>query len=551
MMKTERVQTDVLCIGGGIAGLMAAIRASELGAKVVVAEKGVTKYSGSARAGNDHFWCYIPEIHGPDVDLIIKESRITQKGPVMAMLGTAFLRTWLKKTLDIIKLWDEWGIPMRNNGRWELSGHAFPGRPVTHLKYRGFNQKPVLMEQALKRGAKIMDRTMVYDLLADEGGIRCAVGVDTREDTFVEFDAKSVILATGTIGRVYPNAVPELMGNNTRPFTLTGDGRAMAWRAGADLLNMEMINRHAGIKNYCRSGQGSWIGVCRDPSGAPVGKYVNKPERDYGDIIIEVDKSIFERYLQSGKGPIYMDCRGISEADHAYLMTGLEHEGNLGLLQHFKDEGIDLRKNPVEFMTYELRSSGMIRINEKGETTVKGLYAAGEESMFSISGASVFGWISGENAAHYAKAKNLRGGMGTEGHTESLKNQIEAIQTRSHGPDWKDANIALNHTLSDYAGLVRSESLLNAGLTHLRRLKQNVQQTMMARTRWELVRCIEVLNLFDLGELVFLAALDRKESRGLHHRADFPYTDPLLNDKLHVARKEGETTTIRWEDAPR
>ena len=74
---------------------------------------------------------------------------------------------------------------------------------------------------------------------------------------------------------------------------------------------------------------------------------------------------------------------------------------------------------------------------------------------------------------------------------------------------------------------------------------------MMARTRWELIRCIEVLNLFDLGELVFLAALDRKESRGLHHRADFPYTDPLLNDKLHVARKEGETTVVRWEDAPR
>jgi succinate dehydrogenase/fumarate reductase flavoprotein subunit len=171
-MKIERVETDVLCVGGGIAGLMAAIRASELGAKVVVAEKGVTKYSGSARAGNDHFWCYIPEIHGSDVDLIIRESRITQKGPVMAMLGTAFLRTWLKKTLDIIKLWDEWGIPMRTNGRWELSGHAFPGRSVTHLKYKGFNQKPVLTEQALKRGARIMDRTMVFDLLVDGDGIR-------------------------------------------------------------------------------------------------------------------------------------------------------------------------------------------------------------------------------------------------------------------------------------------------------------------------------------------------------------------------------------------
>ncbi|MBW2304327.1 MAG: FAD-binding protein, partial [Deltaproteobacteria bacterium] len=68
-MKTERVETDVLCVGGGIAGLMGAIRAAELGARVVVAEKGNVKYSGSGRAGNDHFWAYIPEYHGQDMDL--------------------------------------------------------------------------------------------------------------------------------------------------------------------------------------------------------------------------------------------------------------------------------------------------------------------------------------------------------------------------------------------------------------------------------------------------------------------------------------------------
>ena len=164
-MKIENITTDVLCIGGGIAGLMAAIRARELGAKVVIAEKGATKYSGSARAGNDHFWCYIPEVHGSNMELFIKECMLTQLGYMLSGLGHRLVRTWLDKSYDIVKLWDEWGIPMKHDGRWEFSGHSFPGRVMTHLKYKGQNQKPVLMEQALKRGVEIIDRVMVFDLL--------------------------------------------------------------------------------------------------------------------------------------------------------------------------------------------------------------------------------------------------------------------------------------------------------------------------------------------------------------------------------------------------
>jgi succinate dehydrogenase/fumarate reductase flavoprotein subunit len=293
------------------------------------------------------------------------------------------------------------------------------------------------------------------------------------------------------------------------------------------------------------------VGVCRDPEGKPVGKYVTKPDRNYGDIIIEVDKQIFARYAQSGSGPVYMDCRGISDEDLAYMLRGLEDEGNLGLLQHLREEGIDLRKHQIEFATYELRNLGFIRINERSETNIHGVFAAGDESMLSISGAAVFGWIGGENAATLAKGIGSVSMEVAEADIEEKMGNIEAIQKRTHGPDWKEANIALQHTLADYAGLVRSESLLDAGLAHLRRLKGKVHRMIRANNRWELVRCLEVINLYDLGEAIFVAALERKESRGLHLRVDYPYTDPLLNDKTLIVKKVGGEPVAEWKDAAR
>ena len=118
-MNIERVQTDFLVVGGGIAGLMAAIHAAKLGSKVIVADKGNTKYSGAARSGNDHFWCYIPEVHGPDLNWFVKECMMTQLGMMFSGMGSAYVRTLLETSYDIVKLWDRWGIPMKHDGKYE------------------------------------------------------------------------------------------------------------------------------------------------------------------------------------------------------------------------------------------------------------------------------------------------------------------------------------------------------------------------------------------------------------------------------------------------
>ena len=424
---------------------------------------------------------------------------------------------------------------MRYQGGWEFAGHSFPGRTMTHIKYEGRFQKDVLVREARRRGVEILDRVMVVDLLCQDGRVVGAVGVQTREGRALVFKAKTVVLATGKCSRLYPSLTPGWMFNDPHGGVQSGDGRAMAYRAGAELQNVEMPQRHIGPKYFAKFGQASWIGVLKDPQGKPAGTFVQKPDRKYGDMILEVNKLVAEEYRLAGKGPLYMDCTDISQEDYEYMMHWMHHEGNVSLLDHMKGEGIDPREHPIEFATYPLRAGGLVVANDKAETTLDGLYAAGDESFGDISAAATFGWIAGENAASDAEAFLHPGLEGQTGKIEEAESFMEQLRRRPHGPDWKETNVALQQVMNDYAGMVRNEALLQQGLAHLRRIKEKARDGLMARNSHELWRSLEVMNMIDLGELVFVLALDRRETRGLHRRPDYPFTDPTL-DRAHVVR---------------
>ncbi len=537
-LKNELIEADVLCVGGGITGIMAAIRASQLGAKAVVVEKGNALYSGRARAGNDHFSCYIPGVQGPNLETVLKAPRFR------SAQSSAVTRTFLENAFDIVKMWDNWGIPMKYKGGWEFAGQTYPGGMHSSIKYEGRMQKRILVEKAIKEGAKIVNRVMVFDLLRDDNGIIGAIGAHTREDKIIVFRAKSIILGTGLVDRLYPPPVPGWLGSLTGGFTLTGDGRVMAFKSGGELVNVEVLRRHVGPRYFSKEGQGTWVGVLRDPQDKPIGPFVTQPDRKYGDFTGMANSLLLEDYLKSGRGPVYMDCRGITDDDYEYMMHWLVHEGNVALINHMKEEGIDLRKNPVEFGTYHPLTEAKIRINEKAETSVNGLYSAGDETWQGIGAAATYGWIAGENAAKYAKEKAFQDIEMYGGEIEHKKDLVRQIRSRRSGPDWREANVALQQIMQDYAGPVRSETLLAAGLTYLRRLNEKINTTIMARNQWELTRCLEILNLLYLGELIFLSANERKETRGLHKRTDYPLTNPQLEDKLlYMKMVKGEPVT--------
>ena len=543
-MQEERIKTDVLCIGGGIAGIMAAIRAAELGVSVVVAEKGNVQYSGCGRMGNDHFETYIPKEHGSDKDAWIEELLRTAKGEIL--ISKDLLRAQFMKAYDIVKLWDKWGIPMKYKGRWEFSGHSFPDHPMTHIKYEGRFQKKVLTRQAKKRGVTILNRVMMLDLIRNSNRVIGAIGAHTREEKLLIFEAKAVVLGTGKCSRLYPPLTPGWLFNDPHGGSQSGDGRAMAYRSGAELQNLEMPQRHIGPKYFARFGQGTWIGVVKDWYGKPAGTFVSKPDRRYGDMICEVNKLAPEQYTKTGKGPLYMDCTDITAADYKYMMHWMENEGYPAMTEYMEAEGIDFRKHPIEFATYPLRGGGLIVANEKAETSLKGLYAAGDEAFGDISAAATFGYIGGENAAKYiqnVKQATINKDNQIIKDTQQL---IDDIRGHENGPDWEETNIALQQTMLDYVGKVRNESLLKQGLQHLRRIKQKTRNTLMAKNPHEVARCLEVLNMLEIGELTFLMALNRKETRGLHVRPDYPCTDPTLN-QAHIIRKIKGENILDWK----
>jgi succinate dehydrogenase/fumarate reductase flavoprotein subunit len=551
-IEKEVIETDVLVAGGGIGGLMAAISAASRGASVVVAEKANTKRSGSGATGNDHFTCYIPEVHGDDVQPIVKELFNSLLG---AYQDVSLATTFFLQSFDRVKDWHQWGIDMKPHGYWEFTGHAYPERPRIFLKYAGANQKQVLTDQAKKQGVRIENHLPLTEVLAEEGEVIGAIGISIKKDKPVMrlIRAKCVILATGTTNRLYVPPSPGWMFNTAFCPSNAGAGRAMAYRAGAKLVNLEIPNTHAGPKYLARCGKATWIGVYKDPAGKPVGPFVTKPTRELGDITADVWNSVFPDYHKSGKGPVYIDCTETSQEDLDYMMWGLRHEGNTAMLNYMASEGIDLHKHGIEFMKYEpfLIGSRGIEIDEQAETNVRGLYAAGDEVgnfRADIAGAATIGWIAGMSAAGRSKSKKYRKAEESPLVQERAKLYSEIIG-REMGPSWKEANLALQQIMTDYAGItVRSETLLKAGLKYLRDLKKKAIETLQAEDSHTLMRCVETLDLMECGEAIFLTALERKETRGLHNRSDFPFTNPLLQEKFLTIRQEKGEPITEWRD---
>ncbi len=337
----KAIEVDVLVVGGGIAGLMAAINAADQGASVIVAEKANTKRSGSGATGNDHFLCYIPEVHGDDMEPIVTETRNSLIGGFHDSTHTT---KFLEESFARARDWDRWGIAMRPHGKWEFMGHAFPGRPRVWLKYAGHNQKEVLTRQARKRGVKIENHLPVTDVITHDGQAVGAMGLSIKKEEPVIkiFRAKSVILATGSASRLYPPAPsPGWIFNTAFCPSCTGAAQATAYRAGAKLVNMEFPNRHAGPKFIARCGKSSWIGIFKDPRGRNIGPFVTKPTRELGDITSDVWNSVFTDYHRSGRGPAYIDCTETAKEDLEYMLWGMENEGLTAMLDYMKEEGID------------------------------------------------------------------------------------------------------------------------------------------------------------------------------------------------------------------
>ena len=552
MLNVQRIlDTDILIVGGGIAGLMAAICAGEQGIATIVAEKAHVRRSGSGATRNDHFLCFMPEIQKITLKEMINEMMAGQVGP---WHDTLLTKVFLERTAEMVHRWHSWGINMKPFGPdYVYMGHAFPDRPRMYVKYDGHNQKEILVKKAKENGALFLNHHPVTDLLAEDGRVTGALLMDVREDEprFTLVRAGAVIMATGCSTRLYPNSMTPAMLFNSGFCPSCAGGMASAYRIGARLVNMEHPYTHAGTRYFARCGKATWIGVYKYPDGRPIGPFVRRPDREIGDNTSDVWKSVFADLMANGTGPAYLDCTEASPEDLEFMRQGMISEGLTSQLDYMDREGIDPARHAVEFGRYEPLLFGRgLEIDETGSTNIKGLYVAGDpigNFRSGIAGAVTWGWISAENASRHVKEAELSERTREDPLIAARLALYEKLLRRENGAPWQEFNIALQQLMNDYcppAPRVRSETLLRAGLKYMGDLRAHALRDMAAPNSHTLMRGLEVLDLVDLGEAVMTAARERRETRVQHIRSDCPFTSLSDGEKfINVELKNGRPVT--------
>jgi succinate dehydrogenase/fumarate reductase flavoprotein subunit len=552
------VETDVLIIGGGLAGCMAAIKAAEHGTRVAIAEKANTENSGCAGTGIDHSWAYIPPVHGP-LGYTLNDMMEDHIGGVCSgMVNQDLLYMAVSQNYDRMLDLERFGINIRYEdsslpGKFRVvtQFHSIP----TSFNFDGRNLKLQLTREAKRRGVEIYNRVMMTDLLSRDGEVAGAVGIGVRDGNIYSFKAKSVVLSTGRSTRMTRSASGPR--HNLRvPAEDTGDGKAMALRAGVGVINMELLT---GLW-FNIGGNEINLGSPRNttqPAGSITGPngevFVPRTQfYDWSNLGKEkIDAAAVRRqWLQTrqpppdyfalrkqGKGPFFLDLTSGTEEEIEYIKWSIRNEGKgyFWLDYVTREEDFDFRRDKLEYLpnTRELSiaQAGGLVVDNNLETELRGLFAAGDEvggvPFSSSPGAFTMGWHAGDRSALRAQGKSSQ--PETDGkEVELLKSLCSEILGRKHGIHWTDLELAVQQIMDYYCSDERSESYLKRGLERLDQLR--AETSLKADNAHELGRCLEVRSIIENAEMVMRASVERRESRRQptrFTRVEYPERDDI------------------------
>jgi succinate dehydrogenase / fumarate reductase flavoprotein subunit len=579
---------DVLVIGAGGAGLRAAIEASAAGASVglvcksllgkahtVMAEGGVA--AALANVDDRDSW----RVHFADT-----------------MRGGQYVNNWRMAELHAkeaparVNELEAWGalfdrtadgrILQRNFG-----GHRYPR--LAHVGDRtGLEMIRVLQDKGVHQGIDVYMETNVTTLLTDGGRVAGAFAYDRERGRFRVFRAKAVVLATGGIGRAF-----KITSNS---WEYTGDGHALAYHAGADLVDMEFVQFHPTGMIWPPSVRGILVtegvrgegGILTNREGRRF-MFDDIPENyraqtadseEEGWRYVTGDKQArrppelltrdhvarcIVREVREGRGSphggVFLDISWIkakvkdSETHIKKKLPSMYHQ--------FKQlADIDITKEPMEIGPTTHYVMGGVRVD--GDTqmsTVPGLFACGECAAGlhganrlggnSLSDLLVFGKRAGEHAAAFAKG-NGAASVDAAQVEAAAKRAVAPFERSGSGENPFQVQAALQDTMQDLAGIVRNEDDLRRALTAVQALAARGEQAGVWGNReynpgWH--TALDLPNLMTVSEAVVRSALDRKESRGGHFREDYPEKDPAAA-KFNVAVRKAEDGSMQLERVP-
>jgi succinate dehydrogenase/fumarate reductase flavoprotein subunit len=568
------IDSDVLIIGGGIAGCWAAISAARKGVRVALVEKGDTVRSGAGGPGCDH-WCQCPANPHSKVDPDEWAKVLTQNPGALTAFPKASPRLTYgngigsqitcRENYDTLLELEQMGGQIRDihdeyvgvEGRYDDTKFMFSPRTSPNhgtevvLRVWGTTFKPALKKECQRLGVRIFDRVMVTSLLT-EGGIRGArvigaTGFNNRTGAFMIFRSKATVLATAGDFYMWMLNTEHAGCRQFRSRCATGDGVAMAWKAGAELVLMEQtipLMLGTGYKHnwYGGAGDASYENLQLFDANGNKLPWPAQSWQDGGAMMPppEVRESI-RRGIFKGEWalPFYGDFPGMPDVERKAtwnLMLGEESTTRV-ITSTYERAGFDPKRHLLQSYAFiegethsqwrTARGGGPV-VDWNLKSTLNGLYVAGEQ-LFSPgdhSFAASTGRYAGRKAADYSNQTDSP--QPSRDQIAAEKMRIYAPIKRTSGMEWKELNAGIARTMQYYCSEFKTESLLLLGLDVLKEIEEVFVPRLYALDPHKLMRGIEDLSMLTHAQIVLNASLARKASSAPlnFHRIDYPEVDP-------------------------
>ena len=553
----ETYEHDVLVVGAGGAGLRAAIEALSHGASVGVVCKSLL--------GKAHTVMAEGGIAAAMANVDRKDDWRTHFRDTMK--GGKLLNDWRMAQLhaqeapDRVRELEQWGALFDRTADGDILQRAFGGHTFKRLCHvgdrTGLEMIRTLQDRGVQMGFHVYMECAITRLLKDGDRVCGAVGYWREQGRFVVFKAKSVVLATGGIGKAW-----RITSNS---WEYTGDGMALAYDAGAELLDMEFVQFHPTGMVWPPGVQGILVteavrgegGVLKNRLGERfMERYdPDKMELSTRDVVARAIYTEVREGRGTEHGGAFLD---ISQKPAEYVKRKLPSMYH----QFLELADVDITKGPMEVGPTCHYMMGGVRVDaETAQTTVPGLYAAGEVAAGlhganrlggnSLSDLLVFG-----RRAGLAAAENAARVPAPEPRAEEIEDAVRemlAFFERPEGESPYAIHRDLAEAMQNLVGIFRNAEDLEKGLEKIRDLSERASRVRVEGSRlfnpgWHLAR--DLRSMLTVTEAVARSALVRTESRGAHSRTDYPKTDPEWGKRNNVVRRRGDAMEVTQKPVP-
>jgi succinate dehydrogenase / fumarate reductase flavoprotein subunit len=563
---------DVLVVGAGLAGMRAAISAYRAGANVAMMSKvhPVRSHSNAAQGG-------INAALGGAEDSVDSHVYDTVKGSDYLGDQDAIELMCAEAPQEIINL-EHMGVIFNRDEEGRLGTRAFGGASYARTFFvadiTGQAILHVMYEQIMKIGIRSYEEWFVTDLIIEDGECRGVVAIEMLTGKMQAITAKAVILATGGVGRAFEPS--------TNALICTGDGMALAYRAGSTLLDMEMVQYHpttlAGngvLLTEAARGEGAYL--LNSNGDRFMENYAPKmKELASRDVVSRSEATEIEEG-RGVDGCVFLDLRHLGRET---IMTRLKYIHEVA----YDFAGVDMVEEPVPIRPGQHYIMGGIKTDVTARTWddsgagawsgVRGLFAAGETACVSVHGGNrlganslletvVFGKIAGEQAIEYAR--DQRDSPVTGAHLADAQARIKTIFARPESKDKTAAlRLELGQSMNEHLAVFRNEEGMQTARAKVQEIKDRYATLSVSHKgavyNTDLIFHQELGNMIDCAEAIVAGGLLRKESRGAHFRKDMPERDDaewMKHTTVNFSEESGPqtgtlpVTVTTWEPQKR